>query len=603
MKNTSDMIQKVYTVFAIFVTLLLAETARAQTTNANEFWVSTNAATANLGTISDPYDGSTSTKFDSLMNNLPANSTIHIMAGTYRTLGAYGWRIKTGQKVHGSGKDVTILQFPSSSLNGWSLVGSPDGQLVTNTEVCDLTCDANYTSGEAKSYCGVMLTGNGNAVRRVKIINLAGLGGWESWGVGISGFGNDSKGNIIEECEVSHFAGGPCSAIEISAASGIVRNNRVFLSATNNVCQAFNGSWAHDVLYEGNYVDGAANGYYGDTGGSTNLIFIGNTFLNCINGIGLNAESRRNITIAFNTIMLANQLPGAYAAFNFWNCSMTNLVIIGNNVGVSNPGANGNCVIDANNTTGFVFANNMVDSGLAANQTNNSYYYNNINVSMYNNYDLFGNYLTGLNMPMIGNTPVTAFGLSLVGSASASPALTALGLPSNPTAVVTNGSTQPVVFNTNMTVNGNVVATQFTGDGSSLTGITATQVGAAAASQMPQKFTSTEYALTNAQYSISTSHGLSGPPQFVRWVLVCKTNELGYVVGDEVSAGALVNSTDNSRHPLEMASSTAVAFVFSVNGAAMQLPNKTNPVAPASLTSVSSVIKNWKLKCYATYLP
>lgn len=592
--------------FNIFLAMLCIQKAAALgTTNANEFWISTNTATANLGTISDPYDGSTSTKFDAVMNSIPANSAIHLMAGTYQTFGSSAWRLKTQWKLHGSGIDVTILQLPSNAPDGCVVVGSPDNTFVTNVEVCDLTCDGNYTSG-AKSSAGVELQGTGMAVRRVKVINIASFGAFgEEWGIGISGDGvKESRGNIIEECEVSHYAGGPgCSAIELGNGSGIVRNNRVFLTPTNVSYQAFNGSWAHDVLYEGNYVDGAANGYYGDTGGSTNLIFVHNTFLNCLNGIALNAESRRNITIAFNTFMLANQSAGAYAPFNFWNCSMTNLVIIGNTVGFYGSNVNGKCVIDANNTTGLVFANNMVDSRMAANQTNNSYYYNNTNVSMYNNYDLFGNYLTGLNMPMIGNTPVTSFGLSLVGSASASPALTALGLPSNPTAVVTNGSTLPVAFNTNMTVNGNVVATKFTGDGSSLTGITASQVGAVDASQMPQKFASTEYTLTNVSYSISTSHGLSGLPQIVRWVLVCKTNELGYVVGDEVSAGALVNSADNSKHPLEMANITNVAFVFSVNGAAMQLPNKTNPAAPQSLTQVSSVIQKWKLKCYATYLP
>ena len=120
---------------------------------------------------------------------------------------------------------------------------------------------------------------------------------------------------------------------------------------------------------------------------------------------------------------------------------------------------------------------------------------------------------------------------------------------------------------------------------------------------LAQKFVSIEYPLTNVSYSISTNHGLSVTPQSVRWVLVCKTAELGYSVGDEVSAEALVASADNSRHVVEGANATKVFFAYAGAGNAMQLPNKTSPAAPQTLTSASSVISNWKLKCYASYTP
>ncbi len=76
---------------------------------------------------------------------------------------------------------------------------------------------------------------------------------------------------------------------------------------------------------------------------------------------------------------------------------------------------------------------------------------------------------------MIGNTLVTSFGLNFVGSAGASPALTALGLPSNPLLLVTNNSTV-------LTLGGT-----FSGNGGGLTNLNASQLvsGTVPLAQLP----------------------------------------------------------------------------------------------------------------------
>jgi hypothetical protein len=48
-------------------------------------------------------------------------------------------------------------------------------------------------------------------------------------------------------------------------------------------------------------------------------------------------------------------------------------------------------------------------------------------------------------------------------------------------------------------------------------------------------FTTAEYSIATGQL-VNTNHGLGATPTFVRWVLVCKTNDLGYAAGDEVPA-------------------------------------------------------------------
>lgn len=601
------------------MSLLLIRASKAQTTNSNEFWISTSTNTANLGTLSAPYDCSTQTKFDSVINGMPAYSTIHALAGTYLTS---GWLcpLKSGQKFFGSGIDVTILKLATDES-----ITLTSGYNCTNIEICDMTVDANY-SGGSHNRDGIILYGKQHVVRRVKAINCAHYknDGGEAWGITINAAfaTGTSDGNIIEGCEVSQYAGGSGGfpggdadlfAIGIGSgyncsATGIIRDNRVLGTLAHPIF-AF-GCNGHAFLFEGNYVENVDLVFHSEPYvGWTNVTIVNNWFRHCGTGLDLHAGAN-NLIFAFNNIEVADNsfLPEA-DAFIFNNdmgsVYYTNIFIFGNNITcASSPGSGANRLIYSPGATcGLVFANNSVDSRLT------NYIVNCPNLSMYNNTDSSGNYLSNLNIPTIGGVPVTQVGLGLIGSVSKSTALMNLGLPGGLYGIVTNSPTQPLIFNTNITVVGGIFssgtssASYFSGNGGGLTGITAQQVGAASTNQLPQKFVSIEYPLTNMSYSISTNHGFASQPQIVRWVLVCKTNEIGYQAGDEVSAGALVNSGDNSKHDCEGANSSKVFFTFSANGQAMQLPNKTNPVAPASLSSVSSVISNWKLKCYATYLP
>src|SRR6266478_10023313 len=198
----------------------------------NEFWISTNTNTANLGTLSDPYDGSTATKFDLVMTNMPASSTIHILAGTYQTQGYLsgrsGWQAKSGQKILGSGMDATIIHLTTNSPGGTEII--ENGATATNIEVCDLTIDDSGSPGTH----GVTLFGTRHAIRRVKAVNFNCSSGGQVFPMQInSGTSPTSEGNIIEECEVSGFTGsGSVVAILIYGGatnyiSGIIRHNRV----------------------------------------------------------------------------------------------------------------------------------------------------------------------------------------------------------------------------------------------------------------------------------------------------------------------------------------------------------------------------------------
>ena len=460
--------------------LLSALNVEAQIQYSNEFWISTNA-TGNIypsgGTLANPLDGSTPSNFNANMSSLPPYSTIHILAGTYEVSGSGAnsseWSVLSGQKIIGSGIDNTILQLVPGTPQGAVIASSQwSGGIVTNVEVADLTCDCNWQGSDA--YSGVNLNGTGIIVRRVKVIHC-GTTSNEVWGISVgNGAPNgvpSSQGNIIESCEVSEYAGGPkVTAIGVGGSPGydwhgIVRDNVVLFPVDSSVAaQGINGSFVSGAVVDGNYVYGALSGIYSDTGGWTNTVIINNTLQNCFNGVTIAPANNplKNLTIAFNKIDLVATNNYNAIAFNFWGGIWTNIFIFGNTVDFYNSGSSPGWLIAAHDITGLVVENNFIDPVIASNQlssTAQTYWTNVNNVTIDNNYDLYGNYLYDLNMPTLGGVPVSPLGLSLVNSAEVSSALTNLGLPSNPAAVVTNNAT-------GLTLSGT-----FTGSGSGLTGL------------------------------------------------------------------------------------------------------------------------------------
>jgi hypothetical protein len=378
----------------------------------NEYWVSTNEDSDNLGTLDNPYICDTQSKFDDTMNSLPENSTIHILAGTYQTLGENNWFIKSGQKILGNGIDTTIIQLVTNAPSGTFVMGSHIG---TNMAVSDLTVAAANTS--TRTYCGLYLGGTKMTIARVRAINMAYFDtnvNSEAWGIGMISFGwgstIQSVGNIIEDCEVSQFQGGGCiSSIffnggPTNSISGIMRGNRIYLPKNVLLNEfGFNGSWVHNWLVEDNYVHGGSVGFYGDTGSYLNVVVSHNLFENCYFGAALLNGNRKNLTFSFNTILL-NPGTSTYShndAFFFCTASgfaYTNIVISGNAVdfaGATVSGMNYN-FLDADTVGGLTVTKNTVSS-LLVNHFSDC---NAINIQK--NFDLNGNTLTNFDQA-IGN--------------------------------------------------------------------------------------------------------------------------------------------------------------------------------------------------------
>jgi hypothetical protein len=359
--------------------------------------------------------------------------------------------------------------------------------------VSDLTCDGNYSGGAYTRY-GVGLLGLHHTIRRVKVINLAYFGSSsESFGIFIltSNASGPSDGNIIEECEFSQFKEDAthtaCSAIamagsEAAPCSGIIRNNRVFLTGIQGNAQHAIALGNGVFLVEGNYVRGACEGVYTESTFTipgtntlfwqrrTNNIIVNNIFQNVCEGITLHGYEN-NVLIANNTISLATNTVLQFGFNLTLNDPVygSNIVIIGNSVTFdSTRVTNGlSFALNAYRVNGLVFADNISDPAMA-NQVISC-----TGVNIYNNFDVNGNFLTnGLNQvaPPNGMTRASVTGSSYnalysdhyVGIKATNSSVTvnlpsAVGRAGKQLLImkeISNGSTVHVVASSTNTING-----------------------------------------------------------------------------------------------------------------------------------------------------
>jgi len=108
---------------------------------------------------------------------------------------------------------------------------------------------------------------------------------------------------------------------------------------------------------------------------------------------------------------------------------------------------------------------------------------------------------------------------------------------------------------------------------------------------LPAKFVSSEFSITTG-LPVDTAHSLGAVPTQVQFVLVCKTAELGYSIGDEVDVLPMDQSSDPNFNAGKNA--TNIFCVVRQTGT-IRVLNKTTGVLTTTLNTA-----NWRLKGYAT---
>jgi hypothetical protein len=126
--------------------------------------------------------------------------------------------------------------------------------------------------------------------------------------------------------------------------------------------------------------------------------------------------------------------------------------------------------------------------------------------------------------------------------------------------------------------------------------VTADNAASAATAVAATKFyTSAEFALVDG-ICINELHGFTAVPKFVRGVLVCQTDNNGYVAGDELDI-AFVNNQDNDddRNPFSLSCDDEKVCVVCDDITNNRIRSKATP----SATAVLSTMVAWKVKVYA----
>ena len=126
-------------------------------------------------------------RFDDIMRDLPANTTVRLGPGVFETKGytpanPNPWQPKTAQKIIGSGIGATTLRIMQATIDGSmnSAIGGPYNNVTDSFEATDFTIDCNLPNQpipESKHWapvaCGaIAITGRDIRIRRIRVINF-----------------------------------------------------------------------------------------------------------------------------------------------------------------------------------------------------------------------------------------------------------------------------------------------------------------------------------------------------------------------------------------------------------------------------------------------
>jgi hypothetical protein len=242
------------------------------------------------GVASDPFDGSTAQKLDTLLRTRSeagvTNLVVCIGPGTLQTEGTYdyvvgvghlnktqfsGFTVNRGWKVHGERMDRTILKLrdlyldPSTGRYAVGHIISTYDSDSYGVEVSDLTLDDNYPALKPQykadlqpEAVSLRSTLGQHWIHNVHVMNAAGE--WtEAFPVEISSTAKtstESTGNIVDHVTMDHWASGKCTAIAIANAVAEVRYNTVIGHQI-----AYGGWQMSDVHFHDNYAVDTVYGF------------------------------------------------------------------------------------------------------------------------------------------------------------------------------------------------------------------------------------------------------------------------------------------------------------------------------------------------------
>jgi hypothetical protein len=339
----------VYDANSCLPSLGISSTGRTNAGTITEVWVSLRTdSKAGSGSKEDPFDGSTQTKFDTLMGGFATNTIIHILPGIYSTKGNDGFQIKAGQRIYGSGRGVTTLKLSAYTAGSGSgkHYHFTTGSNTDGIELHDLTLDANYAAfapvpspNNHDAFGGVFITGNNLVAENVEIINCYGdaTNGLEQFSLTLTGVdrAHQTTNNKIINCYThsyapgSNYTNGPslayCTNSLIMGCIDDGANHGFGFAGTTGCIMSYCATTAN-----------TATGWYNDTSFNVSCKIVANTFAASSLPMQFNVGTAgtNDIVISGNTFVSANNSsPGNAAAIYLSNsAALTNFRITDNHV-------------------------------------------------------------------------------------------------------------------------------------------------------------------------------------------------------------------------------------------------------------------------------
>ena len=211
------------------------------------------------GTPTDPFDVSTTQKFDDRMKlygtpaTLTNDITFHLAPGTYHTLGSYdnygfdNWGCGSNWKFRGAGKDATIIKldgyrYLGASKHAFNAVIQQFPWFQTGIEVTNLTVDCNWTGFGSRLVGSFIVPASGASVTATvadaskltvgKYAFLQRMNNYEI--VGLYEVVSKSGNNVV----LTNMRGYEFSAVNNLAAGSVVdaAQGEVFVGPALNTC-------------------------------------------------------------------------------------------------------------------------------------------------------------------------------------------------------------------------------------------------------------------------------------------------------------------------------------------------------------------------------
>jgi hypothetical protein len=325
------------------------------------------------GTSDNPYDASTASRFDMLMQHIAPNTQIILQPGVYFTRGADAFSLKPGWHIQGAGMGLTTIK-----LFGHYAPGQKHGHFTSTSRTDDvqirnLTCDGNATGWKWPAHQvigGIFVYGSRTLVENVEVVNCYGdsVLNQEQFSILTGGARGDPFGEatdcVIRNCWTHRYAPGAnytngpliacCKNALITGCRDDGSNHAFGFAGTINAQIDHCSTSRHTSV-----------AYYIDTDSIDGLVIEHNSFPAALIPVQFCSQApARNVTIHDNFLEAWNSTGSGSAGIVLCGRTGTDFNIIGNTFVYSGTNASGLILDNGSPFKELTIKGNMSNVGL-----------------------------------------------------------------------------------------------------------------------------------------------------------------------------------------------------------------------------------------------